>query len=130
MDKQKSSSVLQDFVSFGVAALLPLTLVHNHAEQGNGYVSLTIYCPWATGCPLCRTIALLINPLPHSDVFEGGDATRLIHVQDADPETFEFDENLVIDVAVFGPKLVLVALIGSVLAKNGPFAEFAARGIV
>ena len=121
MDKQKSPCVLQDFVPFGAAALLLLTPIYNHAKH--------TYCH-TTGCPLCQTLALLINPLPHSDVFEGGDATRLIHVQDADPETFEFDQNLVVDVTVFGTKLVLVALVGSVLAKDGPFAEFAARGIV
>ena len=37
MDEQKSPCVLQDFVPFGAAALLPLTLIHNHAKQGNGY---------------------------------------------------------------------------------------------
>ena len=29
--------VLQDIVPFGAAALLPLTPIHSHAEQGNGY---------------------------------------------------------------------------------------------
>ena len=28
---------LQDFVPFGAAALLPLTPIHNHLKQGNGY---------------------------------------------------------------------------------------------
>ena len=36
-DKRKSPCVLQDFVPFGAAALLPLTPFHNHAKQGNGY---------------------------------------------------------------------------------------------
>ena len=36
-DKQKSPCVLQDFVPFGAAALLPLTPIYNHAKQGNGY---------------------------------------------------------------------------------------------
>ena len=36
-DEQKSPCVLQDFVPFGAAALLPLTQIHNHAKQGNGY---------------------------------------------------------------------------------------------
>ena len=42
VEKQKSPCGLQDFVSFWAAALLPLTRIHNHAKQGNGY------CPWAT----------------------------------------------------------------------------------
>ena len=29
--------VLQDFVPFGTAALLPLTPIHNHAKEGNAY---------------------------------------------------------------------------------------------
>ena len=39
MDGQmnKSPRVLQDFVPFGAAAMLPLTLIHNCAKQGNGY---------------------------------------------------------------------------------------------
>ena len=37
MDKLKSPCVLQDFVPFGAAALLPLTAIHNHSKQGNGY---------------------------------------------------------------------------------------------
>ena len=37
MDRQKSPCVLQDFVPFGAAALLPLTPIHNHLKQGNGY---------------------------------------------------------------------------------------------
>ena len=37
MDEQKSPCVLQDFVPFGAAALLPLILIYNHAKQGNGY---------------------------------------------------------------------------------------------
>ena len=36
-DERKSPCVLQDFVPFGAAALLPLTPFHNHAKQGNGY---------------------------------------------------------------------------------------------
>ena len=36
-DERKSPCVLQDFVPFGAAALLPLTPIHNHAKQGNGY---------------------------------------------------------------------------------------------
>ena len=36
-DKQKSPCVLQDFVPFRAAALLPLTSIQNHAKQGNGY---------------------------------------------------------------------------------------------
>ena len=36
-DELKSPCVLQDFVPFGAAALLPLTGIHNHAKQGNGY---------------------------------------------------------------------------------------------
>ena len=36
-DEQKSPCALQDFVAFGVAALLPLTPSSNHAKQGNGY---------------------------------------------------------------------------------------------
>ena len=36
-DGQKSPYVLQDFVPFGPAALLPLTPVHNHIKQGIGY---------------------------------------------------------------------------------------------
>ena len=35
--ERKSPCVLQDFVPFGAAALLPLTQIHNHAKQGNGY---------------------------------------------------------------------------------------------
>ena len=37
MDERKSPCVLQDFVPFGAAALLPLTQIHNHAKQGKGY---------------------------------------------------------------------------------------------
>ena len=37
MDEQKSPCVLQDFVSFGAAALLPLSPIQIHAKQGNGY---------------------------------------------------------------------------------------------
>ena len=37
MDERKSPYVLQDFVPFGAAALLPLTQIHNHSKQGNGY---------------------------------------------------------------------------------------------
>ena len=33
----KSPRVLQDFVPYGAAALLPLTPIHNYAKQGNGY---------------------------------------------------------------------------------------------
>ena len=36
-NERKSPCVLQDFVPFGAAALLPLTPIHNHAKQGNGY---------------------------------------------------------------------------------------------
>ena len=36
-DERKSPCVLQEFVPFGAAALLPLTPYHNHAKQGNGY---------------------------------------------------------------------------------------------
>ena len=36
MDKQKSR-VLQDFIPFGAAALVPLILIYNDAKQGNGY---------------------------------------------------------------------------------------------
>ena len=36
-DERKSPCVLQDFVPFGAAALLPLTPIHNHSKQGNGY---------------------------------------------------------------------------------------------
>ena len=36
-DERKSPCVLQDFVPFGAAALLPLTPFHNHSKQGNGY---------------------------------------------------------------------------------------------
>ena len=36
-DEPKSPCVLQDFVPFGAAALLPLTPIHNHSKQGNGY---------------------------------------------------------------------------------------------
>ena len=36
-DKQKSPCVLQDFVPFGAAALLPLTPIRSHSKQGNGY---------------------------------------------------------------------------------------------
>ena len=35
-DKQKSPCVLQDFVPFRAAALLPLIPIYNHAKQGNG----------------------------------------------------------------------------------------------
>ena len=34
---ESSPCVLQDFVPFGAAALLPLSQIHNHAKQGNGY---------------------------------------------------------------------------------------------
>ena len=41
MDKERmnerKSCVLQDFVPYGAAALLPLTPILNHAKQGNGY---------------------------------------------------------------------------------------------
>ena len=37
MGEQKSPCVLQDFVPFGAAALLPLISIYNHAKQGNGY---------------------------------------------------------------------------------------------
>ena len=33
----KVPCVLQDIVPFGAAALLPLTPIHNHSKQGNGY---------------------------------------------------------------------------------------------
>ena len=36
-EERKSPCVLQDFGPFGAAALLPLTLFHNYAKQGNGY---------------------------------------------------------------------------------------------
>ena len=36
-DEQKSPCVLQDFVPFGAAALLPLIPIYNHSKQGNGY---------------------------------------------------------------------------------------------
>ena len=36
-DEQKSPCVLQDFVPFGAAALLPLIPIYNHAKQENGY---------------------------------------------------------------------------------------------
>ena len=36
-EEQKSPCVLQDFVPFGAAALLPLTLIHNDAKQGRKY---------------------------------------------------------------------------------------------
>ena len=36
-DERKSPCVLQDFVPFGAAALLPLTPIHIHSKQGNGY---------------------------------------------------------------------------------------------
>ena len=36
-EKQNSPCVLQDIVPFGAAALLPLTPIHNHSKQGNGY---------------------------------------------------------------------------------------------
>ena len=36
-DEQKSPCVLQDFVPFGAAALLPPTPIYNHSKQGNGY---------------------------------------------------------------------------------------------
>ena len=36
-DKRKTPCVPQDFVSFGAAALLPVTPIHYHAKQGNGY---------------------------------------------------------------------------------------------
>ena len=36
-NKRKSPCVLQDFVPFGAAALLPLIPINNHAKQGNGY---------------------------------------------------------------------------------------------
>ena len=34
---QKSPCVLQDIVSFGAAALLTITYIHQHTKQGNGY---------------------------------------------------------------------------------------------
>ena len=37
MDERKSLCVLQDFVPFGAAALLPFTQIYNHAKQGKGY---------------------------------------------------------------------------------------------
>ena len=36
-DKQEFPCVLQDFIPFGAASLLPLTPIHNHAKQDNGY---------------------------------------------------------------------------------------------
>ena len=36
-NERKSPCVLQDFVPFGAAALLPLTQIHDNAKQGNGY---------------------------------------------------------------------------------------------
>ena len=36
-NKQKSPCVLQDFIPFSAASLLPLIPIHNHAKQGNGY---------------------------------------------------------------------------------------------
>ena len=36
-DKQMFPCFLQDFIPFGAAALPPLTQIHNHAQQGNGY---------------------------------------------------------------------------------------------
>ena len=36
-DEQKSPCILQDFVPFGAAALLPLIPIHIHGKQGNGY---------------------------------------------------------------------------------------------
>ena len=35
-ERTKVPCVLQDFVTFGAAAL-PLIPIHNHAKQGNGY---------------------------------------------------------------------------------------------
>ena len=37
MEERKSPCVLQDFVPFEAADLLPLTQIHIHARQGNGY---------------------------------------------------------------------------------------------
>ena len=36
-DEQKSPCALQDFVFFGVAALVAFTPIHNHVKQGIGY---------------------------------------------------------------------------------------------
>ena len=36
-EQTKVPCVLQDFVPFGAPALPPLTPIHNHAKQGNGY---------------------------------------------------------------------------------------------
>ena len=36
-NQQKSPFVLQDFIPFSAASLLPLIPIHNHAKQGNGY---------------------------------------------------------------------------------------------
>ena len=36
-DKQKCPCVLQNFFSFGAAALLPLFPIQIHAKQGSGY---------------------------------------------------------------------------------------------
>ena len=38
MDEIKSPCVLQEFVPLGATGLLPLTPIHNHAMQGNGYL--------------------------------------------------------------------------------------------
>ena len=36
-EQTKVPCVLQDFDPLGAAALLPITPIHNHAKQGNGY---------------------------------------------------------------------------------------------
>ena len=58
-DEQKSPCVLQDFVPFGAAALLPLTPIYNHAEQGNGYRWPHI----ALGRPVFIVLAPVISTL-------------------------------------------------------------------
>ena len=60
MDKQKSFSVLQDFVPFSSTALLPIIPIYNHAKQGNGYCWPQI----ALGRPVFCSFAFLVSFSP------------------------------------------------------------------
>ena len=44
--EQKSPCVLQDIVPFRAAALLTITYIDKAGQR----ITLTTYCPWATGC--------------------------------------------------------------------------------
>ena len=71
-DERKSPCVLQDFVPFGAAALLPLTQIHNHAKQGNGYrrphiaLGRLVFNFFPNDCVMVRGAAAASGPMTYA----------------------------------------------------------------